>query len=130
MLATFGVGQVLWSLFWFFLFVLWLMLLFHVVIDVFRSHDMGGLAKVIWLLFMFIFPFLGVFVYLIARGGKMAEHSAQQADADQAALDKYIRDAAAPGASPASELEKLAALKAQGAISEEEYAQLKAKVIS
>ena len=130
MLATFGVGQVLWSLFWFFLFVLWLMLLFHVVFDVFRSHDMGGLAKVIWLLFMFVFPFLGVFVYLIARGGKMAEHSAQRAEAEQAALDRAIRDAATPAASPASELEKLAALKAQGAISDEEYAQLKAKVIS
>jgi uncharacterized membrane protein YhaH (DUF805 family) len=74
MLATFGVGQVVWSIIWFFIFFLWLMLLFQVTLDIFRSHDLGGTGKALWILFVLVFPYLGVLGYLIVRGGKMHEH--------------------------------------------------------
>src|SRR4051812_18166546 len=81
MLAEFGVGQVLWSMMWFFLFFVWIMLLFQVFIDIFRSPDLGGFAKVMWVLFVVVLPYLGVFVYLIARGHKMAEHRVAEVQA-------------------------------------------------
>src|SRR3974377_1781717 len=76
------VGEVFLAMLWLFLLIIWIWPLISVFADVFRSHDMGGLAKALWVIFVIIFPFLGVFVYLIARGGKMAEHSAKAA-ADQ-----------------------------------------------
>ena len=65
-----------------------------VFMDIFRSHDMGGVAKALWVIFIIILPFLGVFVYLIARGGKMHERAAQQAAQQQKAFDEYVRQAA------------------------------------
>ena len=85
MLASqFGVGQFLWDLVWFFVLVLWLILLFRVFADIFRSHDMGGFAKALWVIFVILMPFLGVFVYLIARGSKMSEHMQAAAQAHAA----------------------------------------------
>ena len=76
---------VFWSMLWFFLFIVWIWLLIVIFADIFRSHDIGGFAKALWVIFVIILPFLGVFVYLIARGGKMQEHAVQQAkDQDQA----------------------------------------------
>ena len=77
LLAEFGTGQVLWSMLWFFLFFIWIWLLIMVFGDIFRSHDLGGLAKALWVIFVIILPYLGVFVYLIARGHKMQEHAMQ-----------------------------------------------------
>jgi hypothetical protein len=128
LLATFAVGQVLLSMLYFFLFFIWIMLLFYVFVDIFRSHDMGGVAKTLWLIFVIVFPYLGVFVYLIARGGKMAEHSAQAAQAQDAAMRQYVQSAA--GTSSADELAKLADLKAKGVIDDAEYQQLKAKTLA
>lgn len=128
--AEFGTGQVLWSIIWFFLFFMWIMLLFQVFADIFRSHDLGGAAKALWLVFVIVLPYLGVFVYLIARGPKMAEHNVQQAQAQQAAMNDYIRETAGTASSPAAELERLAALKAAGTIDDAEFARLKAKVLS
>ena len=71
--AEFGTGQVLWSMLWFFLFFMWIMLVFRVFGDIFRDQETGGFAKVLWIVFIIVLPFLGVFVYLIARGNKMAE---------------------------------------------------------
>ena len=130
MLAVFGVGQVLWSIIWFFLFFMWIMLLFQVFADIFRSHDLGGAAKALWLIFVIVLPYLGVFVYLIARGPKMAEHAQQQAEAQHAAMSAYIQNAAGTSGGPAAELERLAALKAAGTIDDAEFAQLKAKLLS
>src|SRR5580700_6353969 len=96
----------------FFLFVIWIWLLIMVFADIFRSHDLGGWAKALWSIFVIVIPFLGVFVYLIARGGKMHEHQAQQAAAQQQAFDQYVQQTAGtPGASTASQLSKLADLK-------------------
>ena len=82
MLASeFGVGEVLWSMIWFFLFVIWLIILFRVFGDIFRSRDLGGVSKVIWSLFVIVFPYLGVFVYLIARGDKVAANEISAAKA-------------------------------------------------
>jgi len=128
--ATFGTGQVLWSIFWFFIFFVWIMLIFQVTVDIFRSRDLGGFAKFLWLLFILLTPYLGVFVYLIARGGKMAENQMAVMQQNQAAMDSYIRDAAGTSSSPAAELERLAGLRDRGVISETEFASLKAKVIA
>jgi hypothetical protein len=130
MLAEFGVGQVLWSMMWFFLFFVWIMLLFQVFIDIFRSHDLSGFAKVMWVLFVVILPYLGVFVYLIARGQKMAEHRINEVQTQQAAMDDYVRQTAGTASTPAAELERLAALKEKGVIDEAEFQAMKAKVLS
>jgi heme exporter protein D len=131
MLASdFGTGQVFLSMLWFFLFFIWIWLLIMVFADIFRSHDMGGFAKFIWILFVIILPYLGVFVYLIARGHKMSEHAVQDAQQRDAAMRAYVQDAAGTASSPAAELERLANLKAQGVISDAEFEQLKAKALA
>jgi hypothetical protein len=126
--AEWGTGQVFWSMLWFFLFFIWIWLLIMVFADIFRSHDLSGLTKTLWVIFVILVPYLGVFVYLIARGHKMGEHAAQDAAAQAAANRQYIQQVTA--ASPADELAKLADLKAQGTITEEEYVQLKAKALA
>ena len=85
------------TMLYFFLFVIWIWLLIMVFMDIFRSHDIGGGAKALWVIFVIILPFLGVFVYLIARGGKMAERRAHEAAQQQQAFDDYVRQTAGPG---------------------------------
>ena len=127
--SDFGTGQVFLSMLYFFLFFIWIWLLITVFADVFRSHDMGGFAKFIWVLFVIILPFLGVFVYLIARGHKMSEHALEAAQAQDAANRAYIQQAAGSGGSTADELARLADLKAKGVIDDAEFERLKAKAI-
>ncbi len=128
--ADWGTGEVLWSLIWFTLFFIWIWILIAVFADIFRSRDMGGVAKFLWVFFVIFMPYLGVFVYLIARGHKMSEHAAADAAAMDAAQKAYIRDAVGGGGGPAAELERLAALKANGTIDEAEFQKLKAQVVS
>lgn len=129
MLGTdWGVGQVLLSVIWIALFVIWIMLLLNVFADLFRSHDLSGPGKALWLVFIIVFPYLGVLAYLIIRGHKMSEHALAAAQQHEAALQTYIRDTA--GTSPADELEKLAALKDRGVIDDAEFQHLKAKIVS
>ncbi|HTY71080.1 MAG TPA: SHOCT domain-containing protein [Actinomycetes bacterium] len=123
-----GVGQVLWSMLWFFLFFVWIWLLIVVFSDIFRSHDMGGFAKTLWVLFVIILPFLGVFVYIIARGHKMQEHAAQAAQAQEAATRQYVQSVAGTP-SAADEIARLSDLKNQGVISEAEFQAGKAKAL-
>ena len=119
------------TMLYFFLFFIWIWLLVMVFFDVFRSRDMGGGAKALWCIFIIILPFLGVFVYLIARGGKMHERQAQQAADQQKAFDSYVRQtAAAPGGDTASQLSKLADLKNQGVLTEEEFQSEKSKLLN
>jgi hypothetical protein len=127
--AEWGTGQVFWSFLWFFLFFIWIWLLIMVFADIFRSHDLGGVAKAIWVIFVILVPYLGVFVYLIARGHKMGEHAAQDAARQEAATRQYIQSVTT-ASSPADEIAKLAELKAAGTISDAEYEQLKAKALS
>ena len=119
---------VFWTMLWFFVFFVWLMLLFRVFADIFRSHDMGGFAKALWVIFVIIFPFLGVFVYLIARGRHMAERDMADAQARDQAFKAYVQDVASTDSS-ADELSKLADLKSQGVLTEEEFNQQKAKLL-
>ena len=118
-----------WWMLMFFLFVVWIFILFHVIVDIFRSHDMGGFAKALWLLFIIVAPFLGVLIYLIARGHKMAQHQVQAAQQQRAEFDESVRQTAG-GGSTADELAKLADLKAKGSISDADYEAAKAKVLS
>ncbi len=130
MIATeWGAGQVFWSMLWFFMFFIWIWLLITVFADIFRSHDIGGFAKTLWVLFVIIVPYLGVFVYLIARGHKMHEHAVEAAEAQNAAARAYIQQAAGTSGSPAEELSRLADLKEKGVISDEEFQKLKAKAV-
>jgi multidrug resistance efflux pump len=113
------------------MFFIWIYLLILVFSDIFRSHDLGGFAKFLWVLFVIILPYLGVFVYLIARGHKMSEHAVQAAQAQDAAARAYIKDTVgSSGGSPADELNRLADLKAKGVIDDAEFQQLKAKVLA
>ena len=125
--AEFQVGQVLWSMFWFFLFFLWIWLVISIFMDIFRSDDLSGWGKAGWALAIIILPYLGVFLYLIVRGKSMGERSVQQAQASEEAFRTYVQDAAASGS--ADELAKLAELHASGTLSDDEYARAKAKVI-
>ncbi len=119
------------TMLYFFLFVIWIWLLITVFIDIFRSHDMGGWAKALWVIFIIVLPFLGVFVYLIARGGKMHERAARDAAQQQKAFDEYVRQAAGTsGNSTADQLSKLADLKSQGIITDAEFAAQKSKILA
>ena len=130
-LATdYPAGGVFLSMLWFFLFFIWIWLLIVVFSDLFRSHDLGGFAKVLWILFIIIVPYLGVFVYLIARGHKMAEHAQQAAAAQDAAAKQYIQSAAGTTRSPAEEIAHLNDLKTQGVITGAEFETAKAKALA
>jgi ABC-type multidrug transport system fused ATPase/permease subunit len=119
------------TMLYFFLFIIWIWLLITVFIDIFRSRDMGGGAKALWVIFVILLPFLGVFMYLIARGGKMHERAAAEAAQQQQKFDAYVRQAAGTeGADSASQLAKLADLKAQGVITDAEFEAQKAKVLA
>jgi len=119
------------TMLYFFLFIIWIWLLITVFIDIFRSHDMGGWAKALWVIFIIILPFLGVFVYLIARGGKMHERAARDAAQQQKAFDEYVRQAAGTsGNSTAEQLSKLADLKSQGVITDAEFEAQKSKILA
>ncbi len=119
------------TMLYFFLFVIWIWLLFQVFFDIFRSHDMGGGAKALWAIFVIVLPFLGVFVYLIARGDKMHERAATEAAQRQQAFDAQVRQAAGTaGGSTADQLSKLADLKSQGIITDTEFEAQKSKILA
>ncbi len=126
---TYPLLSIFWTMLEIFFFIIWIYLLFVVFVDIFRSHDMGGLAKALWVIFVIILPFLGVFVYLIARGGKMHERAAAAAQQQQQAFDSYVQQAAGAG-STADQLAKLADLKDKGTITEAEFAAEKAKLLA
>jgi hypothetical protein len=129
MFADFGSGQALWSIFWFFLFFIWIMLLFRVFGDIFMSRDLSGFAKVMWSLFIIFLPYLGVFIYLVARSDEMNQHAMEAMQAQDAAARQYIQSAVG-STSTADELAKLSALKADGTISDAEFEAAKAKLLS
>lgn len=119
---------ILWTTLVFFVFVVWIMLLLQVIVDVFRSDDLSGVSKVFWLIFVIVLPYLGVFVYLIARGGEMSARRVADAQAQEAALRSYVRDTA--GTDPASQIEQLASLRERGVITEAEFQAGKAKALN
>jgi hypothetical protein len=126
--AEWGTGQVLWSMLYFFLFFIWIWLLVSVFADIFRSADLSGWGKAAWSLFVIVLPYLGVFVYLIARGHKMTEHSMEQARMRDEMFRGYVREAAGTAPSIPDQLSKLASLRSDGVIDDAEYERMKAKV--
>jgi hypothetical protein len=124
-------GGVLLTMLYFFLFFIWIWILITVFMDIFRSHDLGGWAKALWSIFVIILPFLGCFVYLIARGGKMQERQAHDAAQQKQAFDSYVREAAgSSGGDVTSQLSQLADLKAKGLLTDAEFKAQKAKVLA
>ena len=126
----FGTGDVFWSMLWFFMFFIWIWLLIVVFSDIFRSDDMSGWSKAIWTIFVIVLPYLGVLVYLIARGHKMSEHAAHAAQAQDAAMRTYVQSVAGSSTSAADEIARLADLRDKGTITPEEFERAKAKILA
>jgi Phospholipase_D-nuclease N-terminal len=118
----FSFGNFLLDVFAVFVFVLWFWLLITVISDLFRRHDISGLGKAIWVIVLILFPYLGVFIYLISQSRGMAERNSQRAQQARDELRHIV------GFSAADEIEKLERLKNAGTISNEEYARLRARV--
>jgi hypothetical protein len=117
------------TMLWFFLWILWLVLLFRIITDIFASHDLGGWGKAGWLVFVIILPFLGVFVYLIARGRTMSERQLRTAQAQDKAFRDYIRQTASEESS-ADQIAKLVDLRDRGAITDQEFQQAKTGILT
>lgn len=120
---------VFWTMMIWFLWIAWIVLLFRVFADIFRSDDLGGWGKAAWTLFTVIVPFIGVLVYLIARGDSMGRRDVEQAQQSDAAFRSYVQDAAGTGGS-ADELAKLAQLRDDGVITAQEFDQQKQKLLA
>lgn len=123
-------GSFLLAMFEFFLFFAWFMCLFWVLGDLFRSSDIGGGVKTLWVLFVILIPWLGILVYLIARGKGMQERQLEQAREIQAAQADYIKSVAVSGPSPAEQIESAKALLDSGALTQSEFDQLKSKALA
>ena len=123
------VGEAFWTMLWFFLFFIWIWLLVTVFADIIRSDDLSGWGKALWTVFVIFLPYLGVFVYLIARGKKMGQHAVRDATRQDDQMRAYVQSVAG-GSSTAGEIERLHQLKEQGAITEQEFQQAKAKLLT
>lgn len=123
-------GSFLLALFQFFLFFAWFMCLFWVLGDIFRSKDLGGGGKTAWILFVILIPWLGILVYVIARGKGMQERQLEQAKEMQAAQAEYVRSVAGTGTSPADQIASAKGLLDSGAITQAEFDTLKTKALA
>jgi hypothetical protein len=121
--------DVLWTLLIFFAWVIWFWLLITVFADIFRRHDASGFTKVLWIIFVIVLPFLGVFIYLIANHEGMQERNVKQVKQQQAQFDAYVREAAGSGGA-ASEIEKAKALLDAGTITQAEFDAIKQRALS
>jgi ABC-type multidrug transport system fused ATPase/permease subunit len=121
--------EVLWTMLVFFLWVSWFVLLFRVVGDVFRRHDISGGKKTLWLIFLVFVPFIGVFAYLITNSDDMARRQAQEVQAAQSQFDDYVQSVAAQGGS-AAEIEKAKQLLDSGAITQAEFEAIKSRALA
>ena len=129
--SSYPLLNLFWTMFEFFLWVIWIWILIMVFIDIFRSHDLSGGAKALWFLFVLFIPLIGVLVYLIARGGSMHERAARQAQQQDEQARAYIQQAAASSpASSADQLAKLADLRDRNVITAAEFDREKAKILA
>ncbi|MFF3374634.1 SHOCT domain-containing protein [Streptomyces sp. NPDC002680] len=120
-----------WTMLWFFLWIMWFVLLFRIITDIFRDDTMNGWAKAGWLVFCVLLPFLGVFVYVIARGKNMGRREIKQARAQQEEFNAYIRQTAAGGrTSSVDELARLSEIRSHGDITDEEFRRAKELVLA
>jgi hypothetical protein len=120
--------DVLWTMFIFFLWVVWFWLLFTVFIDVFRRHDIGGGKKALWLIFVIILPFLGVFIYIIVENDGMTKRNLERAQAQRTQFDDYVRETASGGAS--AEIANAKKLLDEGTITQAEFDAIKQKALA
>ncbi len=128
-LADISFGEGLLFIFEFFLLFAWIWILISIIGDLFRDHELSGVAKAVWVFFLVFLPFLGVLLYLIVRGNGMRDRTIKaQVDAKKE-FDSYVREQAQTG-SPADELHKLAELKDKGALSAEEFDRAKSKLLA
>lgn len=121
-------GEALWLIIVSFLFITYLMMLFSVIVDLFRDRELSGALKAVWAIALIFFPLITMLIYLVVRGKGMAERQMKQNADAQAAVDTYIRQVA--GSDPATSLATAAQLRDQGTISDEEFAALKAKILA
>ena len=121
--------DIILSIFWFMLLFAWIWMLITIFADIFRDHELSGWGKALWAMFIIVIPWLGALVYLIARGRSMNERTVAQAQRQDQAFRHYVQDAAGNQPSAADEIAKLATLRDQGAISEQEFAHAKAKLL-
>jgi len=121
-------GQFLWSLLVIFFMIMYFMILFSVVIDLFRNHQMGGFAKALWIIFLLCIPFISLLVYVIVYGKSMATRQQQAVTEAQQEQADYIKQVA--GTSPAEQIAQAQQLLNSGAISQAEFDKLKAKALS
>jgi len=128
-LADYPLLDVFWTMFIFFIWVAWFILLFRILMDIFRRHDIGGGMKTVWIIFVLILPFLGVFIYLISQGQGMAERDMAHAQASQAQFDDYVRTVSSSGGS-ADEIAKAKQLLDSGAITQAEFDAIKSKALA
>jgi hypothetical protein len=128
--ANYTFASFLWDMLLVFAFVIWFWLLFTVFSDLFRRHDIGGWAKTLWVIFVIIFPYLGVFVYLIAEDKGMTERNVQATQAQMDQTDAYVRSVAGSGGGAAAEIEKAKTLLDSGAITQAEFDSIKAKALA
>jgi ABC-type multidrug transport system fused ATPase/permease subunit len=127
-LADFGLGEALLVVLEIFFIVIWIWILITVLIDLFRDHELSGWWKAVWVFFLVFLPVITVLIYLIARGGGMRDRAITEQKHMQQASEEYIRSVA--GASPVDQLHRLDELRTRGAISQEEFEQLKARVLA
>jgi hypothetical protein len=119
-----------WTMMIFFLWVAWIMLVFRVIIDLFRNDEMKGLMKAFWLIFVIIIPWLGVLIYLLVNGSAMTSRDVEVQQARQDEFATYVRQTAGPANGSADELTKLAALRDSGVLTDEEFAAQKSKLLA
>jgi uncharacterized small protein (DUF1192 family) len=127
-IADFSLGDALLVTLEIFFLVIWIWILITVLVDLFRDHELSGWAKAAWVFFLIVLPFLGVLIYLIARGDGMRRRAVEEQRHMQQASEEYIRSVA--GSSPVDQLHRLDELRARGAISQEEFERLKARVLA
>lgn len=127
MLARIGLGELLWSLLVIYIMVMYLVIVFTIIMDIFRS-DMSGVMKAVWSILLFFFPFITMVVYLVKHGGAMGRRNIKAAEQQKEATDAYIREVVGSGG-PASELQTAKSLLDSGAITADEYASLKTKIL-
>jgi type VI protein secretion system component VasK len=130
--SSYPMAGVFWSVFIFFLWLIWIWILIWIFIDIFRSRDLSGWGKALWFLFILFIPLVGVLVYLIVRGGSMHERALRQAQQEDQAAREYIQQAAGTSGqeNAADELTKLADLRDRGVISADEFDREKAKILA
>jgi hypothetical protein len=121
--------DVVWTMFIFFAWVIWFWILITVFGDIFRRRDTSGVGKVLWMIFVILLPYIGVFIYLIANHDGMTERNIQRAQAQQAQMDQYVQSVAGSGGA-AGEIEKAKGLLDSGAITQAEFDAIKQKALA